>query len=58
MNKETSYMEFIQLLFALGGFAKPNLILASRKLKSTFKCSVSVLEYFRALSFLSLNNRR
>lgn len=27
-------------------------------LKQTFKCSVSVLEYFNALSFRSLNNRR
>lgn len=26
--------------------------------KNTFKCSVSVLEYFNALSFRSLNNRR
>lgn len=26
--------------------------------ENTFKCSVSVLEYFKALSFRSLNNRR
>lgn len=52
-QRKTSFVEFYCTSLVLKVCQEIKLII-----KSTFRCSVSVLEYFRALSFLNLNNRR